>query len=145
MPKKNDITIKIKGIESVADVLANKSPKDAINISRAAMQGMASTGKDYCREFLKPHQDSKTLYRAIKSKRMKSNPLTPTSAVVVQSNTHHPWYWVFLENGTQQTPATHFIRKTKQRLEDEQEQILEESLKKVLIKRIKKNLKSARK
>lgn len=134
--------VDIKGIDEVVNVLKNKTAKDAVNISRAATNGVASTAKKMVKEELKNHVDSGDLKKSIKSKRLKSRKTKPQSAITVIRQ--KGWYWKFLDKGTEYISALNFVRKVKQYFNKNMPEIFEESFKKVLIKRIKKNLKAAR-
>lgn len=95
------MNFEISGVDSVQKILEEILPRHANNLMRSAIHGVASTiAKDAKQNA--PH-DTGTLRKAIKAKRKKSRPETPTSVVMVEHGgdaKHDAFYWRFVEYGT---------------------------------------------
>lgn len=91
-------TVEIRGLEDVNEMLSKIAPRQAMNIMRATIHGIAGEIRDTARE-LSP-EDKGTLKKAIRTKRGKLTFGKIKSDVMV---TRAAFYWRFLEYG--QGPA----------------------------------------
>lgn len=103
--------IKIEGLEGLQDMLLNIGPRQARNLNRATVHGMAGEVRNKARQ--KAPKDSGTLRKAIKAKRRRPrNPDAPYSDVMVEHGNnakHDAFYWRFKEYGTVNQAAQPFI------------------------------------
>jgi len=139
------MTMVIEGLDEVKALLEKETPKQANNILRAVVQGIASEiAKDARKSAPK---NTGNLRKSIKAKRKKSKPGFPVSAVEITTGKNvknDGFYWRFIEFGTQGNnpqPEQPFIRPAKDRAQANMPQILESQFVKKLqanIKRIQK-------
>lgn len=87
--------IKIEGVEDVQKALNSVLPREASNLIRSTIHGVAKTIADDSKEFA-PVDDG-VLKKSIKHKREKSHPDKPTSSVYVKPQA---FYWRFVNYGT---------------------------------------------
>lgn len=103
--------IKIEGLEGLDEMLGHLAPREARNLNRATVHGMAGRVRDSARQ--KAPKDEGTLKKAIKSKRGKArNKDFPFSDVIVTHGRdvrYDAFYWRFVEYGTVDQPARPFI------------------------------------
>nr|AKH46250.1 hypothetical protein [uncultured marine virus] len=93
--------LEVIGLEEVNEILGQLTEKNARNLSRALIQGLASKVSKEAKK--KVPVDKGTLKKAIKAKRKKSPPDKPVSDVYVESGKsakHDAFYWHMVEYGT---------------------------------------------
>lgn len=98
MPKNG---ISVIGLDEVQEVLRAIAPRQARNLMRATIHGIAAEIAKDARS-LAP-VDTGALKKAIKARRVKSHPDRPVSEVYVQTGkgkTPDAYYWRFVEYGT---------------------------------------------
>tara|TARA_Y100000310_G_C20701393_1_gene830267 strand:- start:2119 stop:2553 length:435 start_codon:yes stop_codon:yes gene_type:complete len=139
------MTMVVEGLEDVQKLLERDAPKQANNIMRSVIQGVAS---EIAKEAKKnvPRQTG-NLRKAIKAKRRRGKPGFPVSDVIVtsgKSQRNDGFYWRFVEFGTQgENPQSEqpFIRPAKQKIQSNLPQILEDQF----VKKLKANIKRIQK
>ena len=94
--------LSVEGVDDIKKMLSDLAPREARNLMRATIHGVASEiAKDARRSA--PRGASKNLSKAVKAKRKKSHPDRPVSEVRVEHGRgakHDAWYWWFVERGT---------------------------------------------
>ena len=105
--------IDIDGMSELNAMLDDIAPREARNLNRAVIHGIAATiAKDA--KANAPKGDSGNLKKAIKAKRRRpKNPDKPFSDVMVEHGKgakNDGFYWRFLEYGTQRIAARPFIQ-----------------------------------
>lgn len=134
----------ITGINEVINILKNKSAKDVKNLSRATVNGVSQEATKEVRKNASTFRDTGTLVRGIKNKRLKGSPARPAAAVTItkEKGPKSAYYWRFQEHGTSTgIQPKHFVRDAKNTIERNLPHLANESFKKVLIRRIKRELK----
>ncbi|NIQ01589.1 MAG: hypothetical protein GWM98_15390 [Nitrospinaceae bacterium] len=97
-----DVVSEIEGIDEIAEVLKTVVPKEANNLLRATVDGVAGEIRKKARANARTH-GLRTISKAIKSRRKKSPPGKPVSQVFVEHGAgakHDAWFWHFHEFGT---------------------------------------------
>ena len=102
--------IRVEGLEELQKTLADLAPREAFNLSRAVVHGVAQQVAQRARA--RVPVDSGTLKKAIKARRgnPRNNGGKPFSDVVVERGNnaqHDAFYWRFLEYGTRTGIAEH--------------------------------------
>lgn len=104
--------IKIDGLQGLEDVLGNIAPREARNLNRSTIHGMAGIVRDAGKK--NAPKDEGTLKKAIKAKRRRpKNPDAPYSDVIVErgrSAKHDAFYWKFVYFGTEHSSANPFFQ-----------------------------------
>lgn len=94
--------LEVSGVSELIDILEKAGPRHSRNLMRATIHGIATEiTKDAKKNA--PRGKSKTLYKAIKTRRRRSPPLAPVSEVWVEHGgdaRHDAFYWRFVEYGT---------------------------------------------
>lgn len=113
----------ITGVKDVQKILNEVAPKHARNLMRTTIHGVATEITNDAKKRVAPI--SKTVSKALKSKRKKSPPDRPVSEVIVQTGRnakHDGFFWHWIEYGTKERtvkstgvnvgamPETPFIR-----------------------------------
>ncbi len=96
------MTMVIDGVDDVKDLLLKKVPKQANNILRATIHGVAGEVAKEAKKRVPVL--TKNLKRSIKTKRRKGKPGKPISDVIVtrgKKEKNDGFYWRFVEFGTQ--------------------------------------------
>ena len=107
------------------NILADLAPRQARNIMRATVHGLAIKVRDEARKGA-PKQ-SGTLKKAIKAERRKSHPDKPMSQVWIASGkdaTHDAYYWRFVEYGTVKQRARPFVAPAKEKVLADREALM---------------------
>lgn len=125
----------ITGVKDVQKILDQIAPKEAANLLRATVHGVAGEVSKKAKQNARPYRDTGTLIKAIKTKRRRARGGMPRSDVIVDKK---GFYWRFLEYGTTKTPERPIFRKSKQQMEDQLDGILLTQFGKKLTKRLKK-------
>ena len=108
------MTFKFSGIDEIQKILEEVAPKHARNLMRTTIHGVAGEITKLAKSKV-PIGKTRTLKRAIKTKRKKSHPDKPVSQVFVttgKSAKRDGFYWRFVEYGTSgktAQPARPFI------------------------------------
>jgi len=142
-------TFKIEGLEDVDKVLTEIAPSKARNLIRSTVHGYIARITKLAKQTVK--KQTGTLKKAIKTKRLKSSPDKPNSAVFVthgKSVKNDAWYWRFVEYGTSGKTAQEarpFIRVSAQKIQTNKIEIMREEFSLKLQKVIAKELKKRRK
>lgn len=134
----------LKGLEVVGDkevmaILDSIAPKEARNLARSTIHGIASRITKGAKQ--RVSVDKGTLRKGIYTKRDKSPPDRPVSTVRFKP---HAFYWRFVEYGTEKgnnLQAKPFLRPAKQEVMGNLNQILREEFQKKLTARINRVLK----
>lgn len=129
----------ITGDKEVAKILAEIAPKEARNLSRSTVHGVASKIAKGAKS--RVPVDEGTLKKSIYAKREKSSPDRPVSSVRFKDE---GYYWRFIEHGTSKgnsLDARPFFRPAVQEVEANLNTILREVFQKKLASRIKRVLK----
>lgn len=104
--------IKLDGLQEVYKMFDDIAPRDARNLNRAAVHGLAGVVRDEARQ--NAPRDEGVLKKAIKSvRRRPKNPDFPFSDVMVthgRSVKNDAFYWRFVEYGTVDQPARPFLQ-----------------------------------
>lgn len=87
-------TVEVRGLDDVNDLLGRIAPREAKNILRATVHGMAGEVRDQAKR--DAPEDEGTLKKSIKSKRRRQRGGWIRSDVLVQ---FRAFYWRFLEYG----------------------------------------------
>ena len=98
----NNTISEILGDKEIADILGNILPKEADNLLRSTVDGIAGEIKKRASANARG-KSFQTISKALKNKRKKSPPGKPVSQVFVEhgkSAKHDAWYWHFFEFGT---------------------------------------------
>ena len=114
----------ITGIDEFRQMASTLAPKQARNLARATVQGVASEVAKQMRK--KAPKDDGTLRKAIKAKRRKMQGEVAISDVRVEHGKgvkNDAWYWHFIEFGTQKHSAQPYIRPTVAEIEPQLPQI----------------------
>lgn len=139
----------VTGIKEIRDILEDILPKEANNLLRATVDGIAGEIRKVSVKNAR-NRGLQTVSRAIKSKRKKSPPGKPVSQVFVehgQGARNDAWYWHFHEFGTAprfsasgkslgRIPERAFIRPAFQLIMKQLPKIIREQFQKKLTKRI---------
>lgn len=145
MPSK----VEVIGLEEIKKVLTKIAPKEAANLARATIHGLASTVTKEAKK--RVPTDKGTLKKAIKAKRKKSTPDKPISDVIVtQGNSAKAdgFYWHFVEYGTGgPSPQAErpFLRPARDFVQANMPKILDEQFKKKLVSAVNRAKKKAAK
>jgi len=113
------VKITFTGLDDVSQALTELAPRQARNIMRATVHGIAGKIRDESKKNA-PKQTG-ALRRAIKAKRAKSRPDRPESHVTVDPAAY---YWKFLEYGTVKLTGKPFILPAMEKVDAQREQIL---------------------
>jgi len=92
----------IFGIEEISHILGDILPKEANNLMRSTMDGIAGQIKKKAATNAR-NRGLQTISKAIKNRRKKSPPERPVSIVFVEHGRgakHDAWFWHFFEFGT---------------------------------------------
>jgi len=93
--------VEFVGLEDVDRMLGQLLPREANNLMRATVHGIAGeVAKDMKKRV--PMREG-VLKKAIKTKRRRAQPGQPRSDVIITSTKnakHNAWYWRFVEYGT---------------------------------------------
>ena len=137
--------LEVIGLEEVNEILGQLTEKNARNLSRALIQGLASKVSKEAKK--KVPVDKGTLKKAIKAKRKKSPPDKPVSDVYVESGKsakHDAFYWHMVEYGTGgpvPQPEQPFLRPARDYVQANMPIIIEEEFTKKLTGAINRALK----
>lgn len=134
----------LRGIEVVGDkevmaILDSIAPKEARNLARATIYGIAARITKGAKQRVKV--DKGRLRKGIYTKRDKSPPDRPVSSVRFRD---YAYYWRFVEYGTEKgnnVGARPFLRPARHEVMGNLKQILREEFQKKLTQRINKALK----
>lgn len=105
--------LEITGIEEFRKMTSDLAPRQARNLARSTVQGVASEVAKQMRK--KAPRDNGTLRKAIKAKRRKMRGDVAISDVRIEHGSqakNNAWYWHFVEFGTQKQTAQPFIKPT---------------------------------
>jgi HK97 gp10 family phage protein len=103
----------VTGIEEFRKMTKDLAPKQARNLARATVQGVATEVAKQMRK--KAPKDDGTLRKAIKARRRKMQGDVAMSDVRIEhgkGSKNDAWYWHFIEFGTQKNSAQPFIQPT---------------------------------
>lgn len=132
--------VQIVGDKEVMAILDSIAPKEARNLARSTVHGIAGRVAKLAKQ--RVAVDKGTLRKSIYTKRDKSPPDRPTSTVRFKPNA---FYWRFVEYGTEKgnnLQARPFLRPAKQEVVGNLNQILREEFQKKLTARINRLLKA---
>lgn len=110
----SDNGITLIGLDDIQDMLESFIPKEANNLSRQFVFGLAQEGAKLAKSNVKTRTGS--LKKSIKAKRRKGKPGRPVSDVIVttgKSAKYDGFYWRFVEYGTggsHPSPEQPFVR-----------------------------------
>lgn len=113
--------VELIGLDDIQDVLGDLLPKEANNLSRTFVFGLA---QEAAREIKKgvPVDDG-TLKKSIKAKRRRGKPGQPVADVIATQGKgakYNGFYWRFVEHGTggdNPQPAQPFVRPAKDKIQ----------------------------
>jgi len=108
-----DRQFEITGIEKFRKMTKDLAPRQARNLARATVQGVATEVAKQMRK--KAPKDDGTLRKAIKARRRKMQGDVAMSDVRIEhgkGSKNDAWYWHFIEFGTQKNSAQPFIQPT---------------------------------
>lgn len=135
--------IQIEGLEDLQKMFDTILIKEAQNLNRAVIHGIASTIAKSARQ--KAPLDTGRLRKAIGAHRQKlKDPNKPISDVYVtrgKKAKHNAWYWKYLEYGTQTRAATPFIQPAIAEARTNYKEIYREQFAKKLAQKIKRDAK----
>jgi HK97 gp10 family phage protein len=138
--------LEVVGLEEVNEILGQLTEKNARNLSRALIHGLASKVAKEAKKKV-PEGRTRTLKKAIKAKRKKSPPDKPVSDVYVEngkSAKHDAFYWHMVEYGTGgpvPQPEQPFLRPARDYVQANMPIIIEEEFTKKLTGAINRALK----
>lgn len=141
--------LEVIGLEDIQKILAEIAPKHARNLSRALVQSLASTVAKEAKK--KVPVDKGTLKKAIKAKRKKSSPDKPVSDVIVEQGKNAKndgFYWHMVEYGTggpTPQPEQPFLRPSRDYVEANMKDIVNDQFTKKLVAAVKREQKKAAK
>lgn len=110
----------IEGVEEISNVLGNLTPKQANNLMRSTIHGVAGEIRDEAKKNIPIKTGN--LRKAIKTRRRRSQPEKPISDVYFTQGKkarHDGFYWRFVEHGTggrNPQPARPFVRPAKDKI-----------------------------
>lgn len=90
------IKTEVTGVDDINRILGSIAPREATNIMRATVHGMAGEIRDDAKENMKAHEDTGTMRKATKAKRERGAPGLVASTVRVG---REAFYWRFEEMG----------------------------------------------
>lgn len=137
----------ITGLDDVQKMLNDMAPREARNLMRATIHGVAG---DVAKS-AKTKVRSKTVKKALKTKRIKSHPDKPSSGVYVtrgKNAKHDAYFWHWIEYGTKNRvikktgvdvgamPETPFVRPAVQEIRASFETIMVDQFGKKLEKKL---------
>lgn len=128
------MTMQIIGIEEVDRILNKVSTRNARNLMRNTIHGVASEINKQARKNA-PRGDTGKLRKAMKARRRRSPPNAPVSEVVVERGRnakYNGFYWRFVEYGTVKQAATPFIKPAEEAVRANLVQIITEQFGKKL-------------
>lgn len=99
---KRNVLNEVHGDKEIAEILGSILPKEANNLLRSTVDGVAAEIKKKAARNAR-NRGLRTVSKAIKNKRKKSPPGKPVSQVYVQKGSgakNDAWYWHFHEFGT---------------------------------------------
>ena len=135
--------IAIDGLDELAHIFDAVGPREARNLNRATIHGIASVTAKEAKA--KAPKDSGTLKKAIKAKRRKpKDPDKPFSDVMVESGKdakYDGFYWHFVEYGTTTQQARPFMQPAIDQVRPNVPAIYKEQFFKKLAQRIKRESK----
>lgn len=134
------VGVSVVGDKEVMDILNSIAPKEARNLARSTIHGIATRITKGAKQRVKV--DSGKLKKSIYTKRDKSPPNKPVSSVRFKPE---GFYWRFVEHGTSKgnsLDARPFLRPAKQEVIGNLNTILREEFQKKLTARINKLLKA---
>jgi HK97 gp10 family phage protein len=103
--------IKIEGLKDLEKALTDIGPKQAINITRGAVQGLAmQVAKDIRKAATKDTKGRLKKAKNIRSKRRRLRGDIAISDILADSR--DIWFWRFVEHGTQRATAQPFVNPT---------------------------------
>lgn len=100
----------IEGMEELVSNLTGVMPREARNLARGAVQGVAAKVRNNMRS--KAPKDTGELRKAIVAVRRRGTATQVASDVWInhgKGQKYNAWYWHFLEFGTQDQPAQPFV------------------------------------
>lgn len=128
--------VEVIGLEEIIDVLTQIAPRQAGNLARSTIHGLASTTVKEAKK--RVPVDKGTLKKAIKAKRRRSTPGRPISEVIVTQGPevkNDAFYWRFVEYGTGgpvSQPEQPFLRPAKDFVQANMPRILDEQFRQKL-------------
>jgi HK97 gp10 family phage protein len=128
--------VEVVGDKEVEKILESIAPKEAKNLMRSTIHGVASRITKGAKARVK--RDSGLLRKSIYTKREKSPPHRPVSSVRFREK---GFYWRFVEHGTKNVPARPFLAPARLEVQGNLSKILREEFQAKLEKRIKAVLK----
>ena len=105
------VSLSIEGVDGVADVLGNLGPREARNLLRSAIHGVAAKVREEIRA--RAPRDEGILSRAIVAKRERIQGDRVASNVTITHGhgvKNDAYYWHFIEYGTVKMRARPFVR-----------------------------------
>lgn len=136
--------VEVKGTKEMRDILETVAPREALNLSRNVVHGVASEVAKVAKE--EAPEDEGVLRRAIKAVRRRMRFGRVQSDVVIQHGAgarHDAFYGRMVERGTSTRPARPFILPALRRIEQELPDILRAQFVKKLTAAIKRARKRA--
>lgn len=119
------MSLKLKGDAQVIRVLTVVAPREAINLNRSTVHGIAGLVRDGIKAVAPddPYTTRGDIVRSVKAKRERSPKLRPVSSVRIKTTRNGKVtapYWFYQERGTIKMPARPFVKplaeKTRPRL-----------------------------
>lgn len=135
-------SLEITGIKEFRRMCLQLAPREARNLARSTVHGVAGRVRDEMRR--KAPRDEGDLRKSIKSKRRRMQGDTAISDVRIEHGRrakYDAFYWHFIEFGTQSQGDQRFIRPTVQEIEDQIPRIFSEEFGKRLEKALNKHAK----
>lgn len=128
------MTIEIEGLEDVQNMLEKIAPREARNLMRSTIAGVASEARKDIKARA-PVGNTKNLKKAVKAKRRRSPPDNPVSDVIIGKDA---FYWFMLEKGFVPGAAKQeFVRPVAHRIRAEFPRIVTQQFGKKLERRLK--------
>lgn len=116
------IDTEISGVGEIYDLLNNVADREARNLMRATIGGMAGELRDMTRE--EAPRDTGTLKRSIKVKRRRMQGNYVQADVVADRGANDAYYWRFIEYGTSKMAENPFATRALERFQARQMSIL---------------------
>lgn len=111
------MTMEIKGIDDIKNILDDVAPKRAENLLNATIRGVAVEGQKLIKGKLQQYNDTGNLIKSLKVKSVRSPKDYPSFKVEFDSGAgkkNDGFYWRFLEHGTEKDKRERlFVRKSK--------------------------------
>lgn len=104
------VTMQITGLEEMRAKLADMAPREARNLLRSTVHGTATEIRNRLRQ--RVPKDTRTLEKAIVSKRRRGKPDEIVSDVIIEHGRgarRNAFYWHIVEFGSTRAPARPFI------------------------------------